>query len=103
MHDWHEFRFIPKRMQSFCKARWDWLMNRGTINTSVSKKWFDIVSTHYQESQRHYHTLEHIEELLSLSEKYSSSLSFQDHVEYSIWFHEYVTYSNLLFCCLHLV
>jgi predicted metal-dependent HD superfamily phosphohydrolase len=77
-------------MNSFCKAKWQCLMKRSKISDSLSTKWELEVSNYYGESRRHYHTMEHIEELLNLSSKFSSYLINEVNVEFSIWFHDVI-------------
>lgn len=76
-------------MNSFCKNRWETLMQKQRISNTISNKWYNVVSTRYTEPQRYYHTLDHIEELLELATKFSHLVHLQDNIEYSIWFHEY--------------
>lgn len=64
-------------------------MNKSSLSPNIATRWFEIVSKRYGEPQRHYHTLDHIEELLLLSQKHASLLRSQENVEFSIWFHEY--------------
>jgi predicted metal-dependent HD superfamily phosphohydrolase len=51
---------------------------------------FDKVQTMYAESQRHYHNLVHIENLLKLSVQYKTQITDLQSVYFAIWFHDCV-------------
>jgi predicted metal-dependent HD superfamily phosphohydrolase len=44
----------------------------------------------YQESQRHYHTLEHIEQCLGMFDQCKSLASNPDALELAVWFHDVI-------------
>ena len=48
----------------------------------------------YQESQRHYHSLDHIEHCLGMFEQCKSLVSHADAVELAIWFHDVILVSG---------
>ncbi len=77
----------------FLQEKWNLLFHT-TIDNSIHSsylkhQWFDRLVQYYSEPQRYYHTLNHVKELLELSDTYQQTSAV---VLYSIWFHEYLTY-----------
>ena len=57
----------------------------------IADRWWTIIADKYSESQRHYHTMDHIEDMLKLCLEYKEKLKDINTVVYAIIFHEYVS------------
>eukprot|EP01096_Ripella_sp_DP13-Kostka_P011962 TRINITY_DN4918_c0_g1_i1.p1 TRINITY_DN4918_c0_g1~~TRINITY_DN4918_c0_g1_i1.p1 ORF type:complete len:227 (+),score=71.08 TRINITY_DN4918_c0_g1_i1:72-752(+) len=62
----------------------------GSLGKAVRSKWWDVIERRYGEPQRFYHTLKHIDTLLSLSSPFRPSLTHPDIFLLSIFFHDVV-------------
>jgi predicted metal-dependent HD superfamily phosphohydrolase len=77
--------------QQYLRHSWHSLVvDRLGASSSDSNHWFAIVSSRYNETWRHYHTLMHIHDLLQLAELHRHQLNSPAVVELSIWFHDVV-------------
>ncbi|KAN0003723.1 hypothetical protein ACTFIZ_009882 [Dictyostelium cf. discoideum] len=56
----------------------------------VNNKWWNIINERYNEKQRFYHNLTHINELLNLEEQFNSKLKKSEVIQWSIWFHDII-------------
>jgi predicted metal-dependent HD superfamily phosphohydrolase len=56
--------------------------------TSASERVIEALRVRYREPQRHYHTLEHVDELLTLFAAERARAQRPDHIEWAIWFHD---------------
>ena len=58
--------------------------------------WFEVLTGHYGENHRHYHTLRHIEECLDEFSPVRRTAAHPAYVELAIWFHDaiYDTHSH---------
>src|SRR5687767_14529949 len=59
-------------------------------NQVAHANWYTTVVTAYQEPQRYYHTLRHLERMLELLETYEQDLEDVNVVRLAVFFHEYV-------------
>jgi len=64
------------------------------IPVSVRDKWIPILVLHYNESHRHYHTLNHIHYMLHQLEQISPIVNLSDQqlkiLQFAIWFHDVI-------------
>ena len=58
------------------------------VDEKTTDHWWSVVVDKYSESQRHYHTMSHIEDMLRLYEEYKGKLRDVKPVVYTIIFHE---------------
>jgi predicted metal-dependent HD superfamily phosphohydrolase len=58
--------------------------------TAFNNDLFTKTKVRYEESQRYYHTLTHIENLLALFEQYQDKITDPTTVYFAIWFHDLV-------------
>eukprot|EP01127_Copromyxa_protea_P010424 TRINITY_DN2538_c0_g1_i8.p1 TRINITY_DN2538_c0_g1~~TRINITY_DN2538_c0_g1_i8.p1 ORF type:complete len:223 (+),score=41.37 TRINITY_DN2538_c0_g1_i8:53-670(+) len=65
-------------------------MSKMRLSPSLAASWHERVSTHYSESQRHYHTLEHLSELFEYRERFQNKLQKLEVVDLAIWFHDVI-------------
>jgi predicted metal-dependent HD superfamily phosphohydrolase len=70
------------------KVHWFNLMDSLRVPQETGTKWFALISLHYGEPWRFYHTLNHISELLNYAEQFKAHLKQPDVVGLAIWFHE---------------
>ena len=71
--------------------RWNHLLSSLHITTTdFTSKWFKILTEKYNEPQRYYHTLQHIQDLYVLYDEFKYLLHVPVVCELAIWFHEYV-------------
>lgn len=56
----------------------------------VAKNAFDNLCSRYSHSSRHYHTLEHVENMLKLAQQYQGKLHSKESVYFATWFHDAV-------------
>ena len=65
-----------------------WLRAGGTSDSAVAV--IDILTDHYGESHRYYHTASHIEHCLRTYDQAALELGTNDRVEMALWFHDLV-------------
>ena len=58
------------------------------VDDKIADRWWTIIVKKYSESQRHYHTMKHIEDMLRLCEEHKGKLKNMKAVIYAIVFHE---------------
>ncbi len=58
------------------------------VDTEVSKRWWSTVLEKYGETQRHYHTMQHIQAMSKLLEDYKNKIQDVNAVHLAIVFHE---------------
>lgn len=63
------------------------LLNIGFNENTIESNWSDLVKA-YSSKSRHYHNLNHLEEMIALFESYKSELQFPNEVLYSIFYHD---------------
>ncbi|KAF2074551.1 hypothetical protein CYY_004134 [Polysphondylium violaceum] len=56
----------------------------------IQKKWWNVIESRYNEKQRYYHTMNHINELLGLHDRFKLKLKSSETVLLSIWFHDII-------------
>lgn len=65
---WHHHKQNEQKMQrQILQRAWNLLSEKSGVSSSLSSKWFEKISDKYSEKWRHYHTLNHIDELLAFS------------------------------------
>lgn len=74
--------------------KWLRLARSQGADAAAAARWWSELSVRYSEPHRHYHTLDHIAEFLSLLEQFE--LEQREHVEAAVWFHDviYDTHRN---------
>jgi predicted metal-dependent HD superfamily phosphohydrolase/phosphopantetheine adenylyltransferase len=70
--------------------RWLALANRLGVAEAVADRWWRELHARYTEPGRYYHTLDHLRELLALSDTHARVIEERDAVELAIWFHDLV-------------
>ncbi len=73
----------------FIKAHWNSDLFNGKEN-SVTEAWFTKLCEFYSESQRHYHTLVHIENMLRLFDRFKHIISNKEAFLLAIYFHDII-------------
>lgn len=74
----------PEVAEEWLKHQWE------LVAGSEQNSCFRELLNRYAEPQRHYHTLQHIHALLSLTGKYISLISRPDLLRLAIWYHDAV-------------
>lgn len=74
--------------RSFCRARWEALRPLTEAPAAAWSTVFEELADLYSEPLRHYHTLEHIADLLALSARHRETLGQPDVVDLAIFFHD---------------
>lgn len=70
--------------------RWHQLMRRQKAPAQyIVPLWREILSA-YTNTNRHYHTLEHLSDLFSQADQFSSQIEDFDTLELSIWYHDII-------------
>ncbi|KAN0019411.1 hypothetical protein ACTFIU_002619 [Dictyostelium citrinum] len=78
-------------MQANLLNKWNKIIKIAKIEKlEETNKWWNIINDRYNEKQRFYHNLTHINELLNLEEQFNSKLKKQEVVQWSIWFHDII-------------
>jgi len=72
------------------QLRWNTLMSDLKVQDDKSSKWYTTMSTRYTEQWRHYHTLQHINELFLYYDTFQHKIQKQEDVQLAIWFHDLV-------------
>jgi predicted metal-dependent HD superfamily phosphohydrolase len=65
------------------------LLTIGVEESKISPLWHDLEQV-YSSKSRHYHNLNHLEEMIALYDNYYAQLKFPNEVLYSIFYHDYV-------------
>ncbi|XP_061173310.1 uncharacterized protein LOC133182476 [Saccostrea echinata] len=60
------------------------------IQEDVCQKWWGYIEQKYSESQRHYHTLSHLEEMFQHFDQYHEKLDKPELVSLAIYFHDII-------------
>ena len=73
----------------FLKRRWNklWRRNNFSIDPEVIS---NLIYKNYNEPNRKYHNMNHIEQCLKMFDKISHYLSYPDDLEIAIWFHDII-------------
>ncbi len=77
-------------MQDLLKARWDKFNSVFKLNASTSKKLWSEIVHHYDDKNRAYHNLEHLEDLFQKMDMYKNELSDKKAIAFSIWYHDII-------------
>ena len=67
---------------------WRELCSELEIDSCACEKWWDIIHDHYCEPWRHYHTLNHIQDMLRHLDLCKKQLKGSQEVALAIYFHE---------------
>ena len=73
---------------SMVLTHWNDIKQQMNLSDHLFNKWMKIVEEKYSEVHRHYHTLKHIEHMLSLKRHYDPHIKDKVAVFYAIIFHE---------------
>jgi predicted metal-dependent HD superfamily phosphohydrolase len=76
--------------EDFCRSAWLAVTELLDLSEPLTERWWRILVDFFREEQRHYHTFEHIHELLKLSEMHKSLISNYSAIMMSIFFHDIV-------------
>ena len=76
-------------MEKF-KQHWFALTAKYSNDEFVVRQLYDDLVRHYKEPHRFYHTVSHIEKLLSLAVFFSPKLAARDVVEFAIFYHDVI-------------
>ena len=68
--------------------RWFDLCNRLRMEKTTSSKWWEMIQSRYNETQRRYHTLDHLLEMFQHFDQHTNRLQEPDLVSLAIFFHE---------------
>lgn len=71
-------------------SQWTTLCKEQGFTEKQSRDIWDVIETRYNEPQRYYHTLEHIQALLNLADQYAAQLSDKLVVLLAIYFHDII-------------
>lgn len=79
-------------MEQNLKSQWVSVCNGVVVAQAedATLKWWEYIATRYNEKQRHYHTLQHIHDMLVDAAAYKHLLKSPKDVALAIFFHEYV-------------
>ncbi|XP_048731044.1 uncharacterized protein LOC125648151 isoform X2 [Ostrea edulis] len=73
------------------RQRWTTLAKETlTVPESISWKWWEHIEQRYNESQRHYHTLRHLEEMFQHFDQFQNELIHPELVSLAIFFHDII-------------
>lgn len=72
------------------RPRWRELCERLGVAAEQQEKWWAMIEGRYIEPHRHYHTLEHLSELLEHLDAHRSAITDVDAVSLAIFFHDIV-------------
>ncbi|MFN3405359.1 MAG: hypothetical protein ACK40G_14760 [Cytophagaceae bacterium] len=72
------------------KNYWYSLCSRYGASEAWINKSFNQITEAYSSGKRHYHNLNHINDLLKSAEEYKSIITDYDSVNFAIWFHDLV-------------
>ncbi|KAJ1447957.1 hypothetical protein M885DRAFT_540893, partial [Pelagophyceae sp. CCMP2097] len=77
-------------MGSMREARWRGLSEALAVDAAVAARWWGELDAAYSAPSRHYHTLEHLDELLALVDAHRNAITDHAAVELAIFFHDIV-------------
>jgi predicted metal-dependent HD superfamily phosphohydrolase len=69
---------------------WNQLMEPYAKSPSLIEQGFELITTHYSETHRHYHNLQHIYALLQLQLKHSDLIADNENFLLAIFFHDLI-------------
>ena len=70
----------------YLRQKWEWLAGRSPLANQLGE---ELVARH-QEPQRHYHTLQHLQELFEWLDALGQDFAHQNLIGWSIWYHDAV-------------
>lgn len=77
-------------MTAALAERWLALCQRLTVADAAAERWWRELRARYSEPGRFYHTLDHLREMLALSDQHALVIEERDALELAIWFHDVV-------------
>lgn len=72
------------------QAKWEELCGTLQVPQDMIDKWWMCIHDSYQNTGRHYHTLSHINNMLSHLKEFEESLQCCEEVSLAIYFHELI-------------
>ena len=72
------------------KSSWDNLLNKSHAKSQLGEVIFTDIVNAYSHPARHYHNLEHIQNLLTLSETFRDNSDRWIILQFTSWFHDYI-------------
>ncbi|WP_343691943.1 hypothetical protein [Chitinophaga sp.] len=69
---------------------WESLVSNYTNDSSLVKEGFNSILTHYSESHRYYHNLDHIQTLLVFIEEYNHLVHDLEALQLAVFFHDII-------------
>lgn len=72
------------------KEQWFALAGKFSDHLSTVEHLYEELADHYSEPHRFYHNAKHIENLMSLSDRYATHLTSKDVVDFSIFYHDII-------------
>ena len=85
------------------ETRWRDCIATLELPVDVAPEWFKLLVGYYGESQRHYHRLSHLEEMMQHLEEVEKHIKDIPCVVLATMFHEYVIITLILFVSLTVV
>ncbi len=76
------------------KTEWSEIVSKYLIDASLSENIFNDLVKNYSSKKRHYHTLEHIQNMLNSISEVKNRLADYETVFFAVWFHD-VIYESL--------
>ncbi|MCB0031512.1 MAG: hypothetical protein KDE28_26560 [Anaerolineales bacterium] len=77
-------------LQQDLRQRWNWLTDAISVSHALSEPVWELLLAAYSEPWRHYHTLQHIQETLSLLNQFTRPRGDLIHLSLALWFHDVV-------------
>ncbi|MCA9988864.1 MAG: hypothetical protein KDE59_31375 [Anaerolineales bacterium] len=77
-------------LQQDLRQRWNWLTDAIGVSHALSEPVWELLLAAYSEPWRHYHTLQHIQETLSLLDQFTRPRGDLIHLSLALWFHDVV-------------
>lgn len=77
-------------MHPWLEIRWTALLAPFTADKTLQEKYGREIERKYAASARHYHTLQHIHDMLALSEQYKAHAQQPDIIDFSILYHDII-------------
>ncbi|KAK3089681.1 hypothetical protein FSP39_005567 [Pinctada imbricata] len=77
-------------MNFLVETAWDFVTKELSIGKEIASRWLTEIKRRYGEPQRHYHTLQHIEDMLALYEQYKDTVQRPCLVLLAIFFHDII-------------
>lgn len=72
------------------EKEWTNLASKCTFNDKLVRRIYREFEAKYNSSNRHYHNLTHIQNMLSTAKEFQKEMSDPDVVNFAIWFHDFV-------------